>query len=213
VRITALTPQPRRPERLNVFVDGELRLAVPVELAGELGLGAGEEVDEALLLRALDADSRWRAREAALALLAYRARSAAELRRRLLRKEFPADIIEQVVAELGERGHVDDAGFARAFVRDRLGAGRPRGRGRLVQELRARGVAGDEAVGAVDAVLREGAHSEEDLARRAAEAWLCRAGTGTSGTDARRRLYAYLGRRGFFGAAARAAIDAVLGEG
>lgn len=210
--ITAVTPQARTPSRVNVFVDGEFRLGLPAELAAELGLRKGEPLTEERLSRALDADMLWRAREAALSLLGYRARSAAELRQRLLRKQFPPGIVDQVLEQLDQRGHVDDGAFARAFVRDRLER-RPRGRRRLEQELRARGVDAEAASGAVQEALRDSTLSEEDLARRAAEAWLRRAGARARGPDARRRLYAYLGRRGFFGSAAQAAIRAVLPDG
>ncbi len=212
MRITAITPQPQRSGCVNVFVDGELRLALALEVVCALGLQADGTVDEALLERAAAADLRWRARQAGLALLGYRARTAAELRRRLLRKAFPAALVDEVVAELAERGHLDDGDFARAFVRDRTRS-RPRGRGRLTQELRARGVAGEAAREAVEAVFREDAVSDEELARAAARRWLGKGGKGKSGPEARRRLFAFLARRGFFGDAARAAVDAVLGEG
>ncbi len=207
MRITAITPQ-QRSGQVNVFVDGEFRLGIADEVVRELGLRVDDPVDAATLERAAAADLRWRAREAALSLLGYRARSAAELRRRLLRKDYPAPLVEEIVADLAQRGHIDDADFARAFVRDRVRS-RPRGRGRLVQELRARGLADDAAREAVDAVYREEAVSDETLARTLAERWLGKSGMGKTGPDERRRLHAFLARRGFFGDVARAALDAV----
>ncbi|HEX9109652.1 MAG TPA: RecX family transcriptional regulator, partial [Longimicrobiales bacterium] len=211
LRITALKPQPRRPQRLDVFVDGELRLDVAVDVAQELGLRAGEEVDEAGLARASAADERWRAREAAISLLGYRARSAAELRRRLLRKQFALPVVEELVEDLAGRGYLDDQSFAQSFVRDRLGH-HPRGRGRLIQELRARGVSADDAGEAVAEVFQQDDVAECDLARAAAEAWARKGGARTGGPEAKRRLYAFLNRRGFFGDAAREAVRAVLGK-
>lgn len=211
MRISAINPQARDPARVNLFVDGEFRAGLALDVARDLGLRAGVELDETTLQRALDADEQWRAREAALALLGYRARSTAELRRRLLRKQFSAEAVDRVVEALGERGHLDDHAFAEAFVRDRARS-RPRGRGRLVNELRARGVPGEAAARAVESVFRDEQVSEDALARAAAEAWLRKGGAGKSGPDARRRLRAYLARRGFFGESARAAIEAMLPE-
>ena len=74
MRITALSPQPRQPDRVGVLVDGELRLTLALDVVQELRLHIGDEVDEALLERAAAADERWRAREAAVSLLGYRAR-------------------------------------------------------------------------------------------------------------------------------------------
>jgi regulatory protein len=212
VRITAIKPQPRHPARVDVHVDGIARLSLAVELVHQLGLAVGEPVDERRLAAAEAADLRWRAREAALTLLGYRARSAVELRRRLLRRGFPAEVVDGIVADLRERGYLDDGAFAASFVRDRAGH-RPRGRGRLVQELCARGLEPDEAAQAVEAVFREEGIDEAALASAAARDWLRRGGRRLTGPEARRRLRTYLARRGFFGDSARAALDAVLGRG
>jgi len=208
MKITAITDQARQPRRVNLFVDGEFRLAVALDVAQQLGLHAGDAVDEATLERAAAADLRWRAGEAAFSLLGFRARSKAEVRQRLLRKDFPAPLVDEILAELAERGYLDDVEFARAFVRDRTRY-RPRGSVCLVQELRAHGVSPEIARGAIEVVFRRDGISDEELARAAVEAWL-RKGGNTTGPEARRRLSAYLARRGFFGPDARAAIERVL---
>jgi regulatory protein len=208
VQITALTPQ-RRATRFDLFVDGEFRLALALEVVERLGLCAGHAIDAARLAAAEAADLRWRARDAALSLLAYRARTTAELRRGLLRRAFPPEVVDALLAELRDRGYLDDDAFARAFVRDRTGH-RPRGASRLVQELRALGVASDAAGRAVHDVFHEQGLSETRLALAAAEDWLRQGGAGKTGPEARRRLRAYLARRGFQGDAARAALDALL---
>lgn len=217
MRITALEPQQHHAERLNLFVDGEFRCGVAVEVAFAAGLRVGEEVDEATLAAVERKDLLWKAREAAFNLLSYRARTEAELRRRLLRKEFPEDVVAEIAADLADKGLVDDAAFAATFLRDRV-RHRPRGRMRLVQELRARGVPAETA-GAATAELFEGddAVSEPALAATAARAWLRKNGRPAAPDDdadafwdARRRLYAYLARRGFAADAIRQATDVVL---
>jgi regulatory protein len=72
-------------------------------------------------------------------LLSRRAWTVAELTRRLVRRGAPPDVAAAVVADLGTRGHVDDAAFARHFVETR--AARGYGASRLASELRLRGVA------------------------------------------------------------------------
>lgn len=217
VIITALKPQEHHPERVNVFVDGEFRCGLALELALGGGLRVGEDVGEETLRSLVRRDLLWKARDAALHLLGYRARTEAELRRRLLRKEFPEDVVEECVADLVDRGFVDDAQFAAAFVRDRVRA-RPRGTRRLVQELRARGVAGETAGQVVEETLENEAVSELELAREAAEAWARRAFSGRADHgrpegdpwEVRRRLFGYLTRRGFGVEVIRAVMDEVL---
>jgi regulatory protein len=116
--------------------------------------------------------------------------------------------VEECLSALIAAGLVDDGEFAVAFVRDRVRS-RPRGARRLVQELRVRGVADEAAREAVDRVLAAGEVSELDLARKAAEGWArrtlgARSVPGASRHDedpwaVRRRLHAFLARRGFGG--------------
>jgi regulatory protein len=208
IRITALSPLPGRPGRVAVCVDGVTRCTAAFEVVAAAGLRVGDAVEEAVLARLAQADLAWRVRQAAFDLLAHRPRSVEELRRRLLRKSFPESAVDACLEELRARGWLDDEAFATGFVRERIRR-RPRGRRALVAELRARGIAPDQAAGVVDEVFREDGVSELDLARAAARAWRRRAGKDATGAAAsgaaadgrrarnRRRLYAYLMRRGF----------------
>ena len=77
--------------------------------------------------------------ERALGLLAVRARSRVELRRRLLSAGFPADEVDAEVATLASVGLLDDEAFARAAVEEATGR-RLQGRRAVVASLSARGV-------------------------------------------------------------------------
>lgn len=203
MRITAITPQKRHSERVNVQVDGAFRLALAAEIARG-ALHVGDTVTEAALRTLEERDGAWKAREAALALLSFRPRAAAELRRRLERKGFDPEVAEQAVAELAERGLVDDGAFAEMWVRDRVRL-RPQGRRRLAQELRAKGVGAEAAHAAIGEVFEAEEVSETELALAAAARWRPRAGEDPA--RARRRLHGFLARRGFGGEAIRAALE------
>ena len=210
MRITALQPHHRNPERVHVHVDGQPRLTLSAELVLTLGVHVGDEVDEARLEELERRDQPWRAREAALSLLSYRPRSAAELRRRLARKGFDAEVVDACVEALGGVGVVDDAAFAESLVRDRVRL-RPQGRRRIRQELRAKGVDEETASAAIDEVMEGEDASEIDLARAAAARWKPR--PGEERDRARRRLHAFLARRGFGGDAVRAVLAVKLDSG
>ena len=135
--------------------------------------------------------------EAAIALLAVRARSEAEIRKRLLRQGYPAALIEDVVVRLIEMSYLDDEQFARTWVegRDR---GRPRGTTGLRRELALKGVPRD----VVDGVLAEReAEAGEDPDRAAAIALLERRRAAlereTEPLKRRQKAYALLARNGF----------------
>lgn len=132
-----------------------------------------------------------KAREYAFLLLKYRLRSKKELGERLARKKFPAEIACQVIKSLEEKGFLDDSAFARAWIASRA---RKLGGRRLAQELRQKGIAPD----LVDEGLRELKERcpEEETIRRLAGAQL-RKSAGLDPRTAKRRIYAYLLRRGF----------------
>lgn len=132
-----------------------------------------------------------KARRYAFLLLKYRLRSTKELGERLARKKFPADIAGQVIKSLEEKGFLDDNAFARAWIASR---GQKFGGRRITQELRQKGIAPD----LVTEGLRELKERcpEEETIRRLAGAKL-RKSTGLHPQTAKRRIYAYLLRRGF----------------
>ena len=75
--------------------------------------------------------------DAALRLLARRAHSRVELRRKLGRRGYEEDEIQAALVRLAELGYVDDAAFAAGHVRRRSSS---RGPLALTAELAARGV-------------------------------------------------------------------------
>lgn len=217
MRITALEPQARQRDRLNVHVDGEFRCGLARDVVRRAGLHVGDATDEAELRELEGRDVLWRARDAAYTLLSYRARTRKELERRLRRKDFSPDVIDACIEELDEKGYLDDEAFAESFVRDRVRL-RPRGPRRLVRELRAKGVARSVAERVVDGVFAEDDVSEVALARTAARKWARRHLRRTTDADRvrdpwklRQRLYRYLGRRGFRAEITRTIMDETLG--
>ncbi len=197
--------------RVRIHMDRGEPLEVALEALERLSIGVGDALPPNRKLQLLDADSDVRIRDAALNLLSFRARTRAELRRKLLTKGFPAARIDPGLDRLEACGLVDDTAVAAAFVRDRL-RHRPRGKVRLSQELRTKGIDGDIAQRVIDEVLEAEEVTETDLAHRVVDGWIRRQGTTTlqalasSGHSAerekaRRRLQGYLVRRGFRGAA------------
>lgn len=134
-----------------------------------------------------------RAKEAGLRLLAVRARSRAELAQRLSAKGFDPDVIERSLDRLAEVGLIDDAEFARQWVRQRHSFS-GKGRQALAQELRRKGVASETAAAALADV------TADDEYERATELVRRKLRTMPAGLDrekAIRRLVGMLARRGY----------------
>jgi len=106
----------------------------------------------------MDEDSALsRAREKAFRLLALRAHSEKELRRKLKAGKFSSAVVEGAIERCLELGYIDDAQFARARARS-LAAGKLFGNRRIAFDLQERGISGDtveEAIAAVDEEIPE----------------------------------------------------------
>jgi regulatory protein len=222
MRVTGLHSQRRHAGRANLHVDGAFHCGVAWEVVHERGLRAGMEVDERVLEELRLDDERWKAKDAALTLLATRVRSRRELADRLRRKRFPQAAVDYALQEVQRLGLLDDRAFAEAWVRDRLRL-RPRGSRALLAELARRGVDGEAARSAVAAVMREEGTDDAALCAAAAEKWLRsqqRQRPATADPDERRRigqrrerrLAAFLARRGFGTAAIRDAVRTAVGK-
>ncbi len=131
----------------------------------------------------------------ALTLLGFRARSVAELRRKLLQKGAPADEVEDVIRRLQDQKLLDDADFARQFARNKL-LGPGVSRFRIVQELARKGVSRELADRAIEELRADdGIDSARAIHRVAQKKWVSLAKLGDF--TRRRRLYAFLARRGY----------------
>jgi regulatory protein len=186
-KITALERQKRNIERINVYLDGEYALALPEIEAARLKVGQSLDDHEIAALKG--ADERERAHQRAVNLLSYRPRSMEEIRRNLSKKGYSEQTIEATLQRLENVGLVDDLEFARYWLEQRRDF-KPRGAAMLRHELGQKGISRriiDQVLTTVD---------EEELAERAARAWLERKRS-LNPKDAKRKLYGYLVRRGF----------------
>jgi len=131
--------------------------------------------------------------EVAVRLLAIRARSAAEVRRALLRRGVPAAAVDETLATLTRRGYLDDAAFATAHAQSR-GVARRRGPRRVAADLSSLGVPREVAESAVREAFGPG---EERRLAEAAAARKWAALVRQPRAVALRRLAAHLSRQGF----------------
>ena len=133
--------------------------------------------------------------ERALDMLEARARGVTELRRLLIKKGEPPDDVDAAIERLRASGVLDDANFARQLARSKaLGGGHSRRR--IQQELAKRGVARDVSDDAIEQVFDEEGVDESAAIERVARKKLRTLGAVDAPTR-KRRLYAFLARRGY----------------
>jgi regulatory protein len=132
--------------------------------------------------------------ERALNLLSYKPRSLAEMRARLMEKDWAEEeIVGQVLARLEELGYLNDEEFAANFANSRLAA-KPIGRSRLRRDLLRKKLPSETVENALDEAYEQ--ESEEELIDRAIGKRLRLKGAPTNREEAK-RLFDYLIRRGF----------------
>lgn len=208
--ISAILPSPRKPGRFELVVDGRAHAVLSVEAIERLGLGVGGVLDERSDAAVQREAGILHTFDRALDMLALRARSSAELKRQLQRKGEPPEFVAIAIERLLAAGFLDDAAFARQFARSKvLGAGLSKRR--LQQELGRRGVARDVGDCAIEEVFDEeeldDAASIERVARKKFKT-LAKLDPATQ----RRRLYAFLARRGFDGDDIAGVVRTLLSE-
>lgn len=201
--IAALTQIPGKPGRMRV----EFRNGEPVELAMDIiarhRLLVGHAVSAETLRAAQEEDARKEAETAALKLLNRKNCSEQELRRTLRANGFGERLVDDVVDKCRGWGYLDDRRLAEMVVTDAIER-RHLGPARIREALRKRGLeastqqpSGGES-SLVDQALAALKGKERTYARLDRE-------------TARRRMTAFLQRRGFSFDTIRAAL-ARLGE-
>lgn len=205
-RITELQIDPRRPGTVRLEIDGARFGAVPRDLVAAEGLTAGQLVGADLLERLGAAADIEAAYHTALRCLELRSYARGDLGRRLQRKGHPRQAVEAALQRIVALGLLDDEAYARNYIQTRSMRGR--GPARLTRDLLAMGVPRSVIDRAIAAEWPEGTDlSTVPLAlatKRAAQL-----GTLPRQTR-RRRVLAYLARRGFSGRVVTEMVEKVV---
>lgn len=191
--------KPRPRDRVMIRLSGGRFFAIPEEAAAPLAVGA--ELTDEEIERLAGIDQYLRGRDKAMRMLALRGRSRREIDVALKALGVNDAVRRGIVAELEERGLVDDARFAREFVSVRKDV-RRLGPHRLRNDLKKLGVNRADLDGALASF---GADEQERLARTLAERVMRNA---TVDEKMVRRVAAMLTRKGFdYGVVNRIAAD------
>ncbi len=207
--VTDIIRDPRVPGYLVVEVDGARFASLPEEALGALGLEAGQGLDEARYRELSHLADIEAVQHVAIRLLTARPRTVGDTRRALRMRGHSPPAVDVVVERLEERGLWNDAEFARHFASVRSGKGH--GPGRLITDLLAKGVEKRVAEQAVRETLDEEGVDPLAQARVLAERRLLQLAHVPADAK-RRRLTAYLGRRGYRGYEVNEIVNDTLRE-
>lgn len=192
MKITGISSQ-KRQGRINLYIDGEFALGLHQDIFYQSPFHEGDEITEEDLRQFQKEEDILKAKDKALKLLGYRARSTSEIRTRLKQAGFEEIAIHNVIEDLSRTGLLNDTEFAEAFARTKL-VQRPAGRFLIHQELRGKGI--DEKI--IEKTLNQiyEETSEKDLAEQLIQKRLSRLQDSDDPKE-KKRLTDLLRRRGF----------------
>lgn len=161
--------------------------------------------------------------ESSIRFVSFRPRSEKEFKYFILkklqrRKISDVRIIDRVLTRLRDLGYADDAKFISWWV-DQRGSHKPKGARLIAQELKAKGVS-DDLVKSIVVKRRDqffcdrneiGTDDELALAKRALEKKIPQ-WRRLSKLDQKKKIYGFLGRRGFDGETIHRVIDGVFDD-
>lgn len=192
--ITRLVLQKKNTERVSVFIEGEFALGLYKETVLKHGLRKGKVLSGAEIAQLQDEDGFLAARAYAFRLLNMRAQTTAGLRKKILGKGFPEDAANQIVAQLEERGFLNDATYAQQFVTERSRL-KKHGAARIRMDLLKKGVRREVIEEALQKMLQpdESLEAARALARKQWKKTMRE----PDKQKRRKRLFDFLIRRGY----------------
>lgn len=206
--LTGIAPDPRQPGYRLVEVDRGRFASLPADAIEWLGLRVGTDLPPVVLQRLRELADVEAAQRAALRALARRAHAWRDLERRLAKKQHPPAAVKTALERLAARGLLDDRRYAEQYAAVR--ATRGKGPARIVADLLAQGVERAVAERAVGRALEEEG-IDPQVEARAAAAKRARQLSGLPAPVRRRRLLAFLVRRGYAGPQMRELVKELCG--
>ena len=187
-KITALKQQKKNSRRINVYLDGDFSFGLSRIVAGWLHVG--QEINEKKIAELQASDEDEVALQKALRFLSYRTRTEQEVSRKLERNGYEPAIVAEVIERLKQSQMLNDEEFSKRWVENRVTL-RPRSHRMMAMELRQKGILEKE----IDLALDQ-APDDEVLAYQSGKTRLRRYAS-LDWQEFRKKLSAYLGRKGF----------------
>lgn len=190
--ITKIERQKKNVSRLSVFIDGEFSFGISEEDAAFYGLKAGAVLDAHEYDALISELVLKRAKHLALKYLSYSDRTEKEVREKLRQAgEFDENVITRAIDAIKERGYIDDEKYAALYAQSK--ANRRDGPLKIKLALISRGIDAKTADEAIAALETDDAESAAELLRK-------RTKGSVPDFAEKKKLYAYLVRKGFSGA-------------
>ncbi len=119
-KIIDIKQQVRNPQRKTLIFDDGSVFGISEDVFISHNFKVGIELCEDSFNEITNDELKNKVYNSALLLLGYRMRSCAEMKKRLLEKQYPENIIDEIIDKLLKIGYLNDAEFANAFAHDKV---------------------------------------------------------------------------------------------
>ncbi|MBR1736566.1 MAG: regulatory protein RecX [Firmicutes bacterium] len=182
--------QKHKKNRFSVFIDNEFAFGIDGVDLLYYKLKAGEEISREKYQKIIENAVFTKCKDKAASLLAHSPKTKKELKERLLKEDYPEDIIQRVTDLLEKYGYIDDEAYARAYIQDKFNL-KGYGRKKLQYELYMKGIPKDTAEKIIDEFdLDEAGKALSLLKQKYGE-------ISSPDPKTKQKMYGYLLRRGY----------------
>jgi regulatory protein len=204
--ITKVSAQ-KRQGRYNIFLDQEYAFSVSEKTLAEFVLLKGQELSPQKVNEILDYEASAKASDLAARYLSYQPRTVKEVTDYLSQHEISRSAAKRAVNELTQLGYLDDAAYARLFIKNNLQVGK-NGPGAVRRDLKKKGV--DEDL--IEAALADVTDEEwAEVGKRLVKSLLGQQGK-IAKREVDRKMQTKLLSHGFSGSLAQAVTQELVPE-
>lgn len=184
--ITALTPQVKDKNRVNVYIDGDFVCGLQLETAVKYNLKAGVSLTRERLAEIEFDSEKTKALEKASAYISKTMKTEKQLIDYLAGKGYGIAVISFIIEKFKQYGYVDDKEYAAAYIRS---VGGKKGERLIRYELRGKGVSDED----IDSAFSEN-RTDEDAVFAVADKFMRRKEATPENV---KKLYRHLVSKGF----------------
>ena len=117
--MTVTKIEPVTKTRYKVYVDGQFAFVLYKGELSRYHIAEDSELEEKTYQSIRKEIILKRAKLRAMHLLNYMGRTESQLRTKLLRNDYPSDIVEEAIAYVKSFGYINDAEYTRSFIENR----------------------------------------------------------------------------------------------
>lgn len=185
--ITSVSVQEKKKNRCNLFIDGEFRTGLLVEIAVKFGLKKGKELSEKDISDIILENEKKEALEKATDYASRGLKTKKQVKDNLLKKGYSVSVAYYCVDTLKDYGIIDDVNYAKSYIES---VGKKEGKKLIFYKLMQKGIKKED----IEKAFSESEYHGDDGALITLEKYLKNK---EKNLETKAKSYRYLSGRGY----------------